>query len=167
MPVVTQEQIDAAIRGRKVPDFVFEEEALGTAPSGYDDEDDDEDIGEPVEPEPRITEHQWRKNRPLFRGVLAYFPDALMEVANVSRIGNEQHNPGQPMHWAFGKSDDHADCVLRHLIDGDECDGDGVLHAAKAAWRALANLQELLEGSDPALHEKRQAQRERAARGER
>jgi hypothetical protein len=102
---------------------------------------------------------QFRKDRPIARGVLAYFPDALAEVANVSRVANEQHNPGQPMHWSYGKSMDHGDCILRHQIDFSEVDDDGLLHAAKVAWRALAQLQTLLEQQDPALHARRQAQR--------
>lgn len=107
---------------------------------------------------------QYRKDRPLARGVLAYFPDALAEVANVSRVANEQHNPGQPMHWAYGKSMDHADCILRHLIDAGTLDDDGLSHTAKVAWRALALLQTELEARDPELHERRQAQRDEAAK---
>lgn len=86
-----------------------------------------------------------RKDAPVARGVLDYFPDALVAVAELSRIGNEQHNPGQPMHWAREKSPDHADCILRHLIDRGHTDEDGVLHSTKVAWRALALLQLELE----------------------
>lgn len=111
--------------------------------------------------------HRQRKERPVFRGVAAYFPDALAEVAHVSLVANEQHNAGEPMHWAYGKSMDHGDCILRHQADYDELDDDGLLHAAKVAWRALAQLQTLLEARDPELHARRQAQRDRAARGER
>lgn len=86
-----------------------------------------------------------RKNAPIARGVLDYFPLAVAAVAELSRIGNEQHNPGQPMHWARGKSTDHADCIVRHLIDRGTLDSDGVRHATKVAWRALALLQTELE----------------------
>lgn len=86
-----------------------------------------------------------RKERPIARGVLDYFPDAIMEVANTSFIGNEQHNPGQPMHWAKEKSTDHADCIVRHLIERGTIDTDGVRHSAKVAWRALALLQTELD----------------------
>lgn len=88
---------------------------------------------------------QERKERPLARGVLDYFPDALMEVAHTSFIGNEQHNPGQPLHWAKGKSTDEADALLRHLKDRGTIDTDGVRHSAKVAWRALAMLQREIE----------------------
>ena len=87
------------------------------------------------------TDKQARKERPMARGLLDYFPDALAEVARVSFVANEQHNPGEPMHWAREKSTDHADCIMRHLIDRDEVDDDGLLHSAKVAWRALAMLQ--------------------------
>lgn len=108
-----------------------------------------------------------RKNAPVARGVLFYFPDAVASVAELSRVGNEQHNAGQPMHWAYGKSSDHGDCILRHQADYDEVDTDGVLHATKVAWRALAQLQTVLEKRDAELNALRQAQRDRQARGER
>jgi hypothetical protein len=92
-----------------------------------------------------IDEHTHRKQRPMARGLLDYFPGALAEVANVSRVANDQHNPGEEIHWARGKSTDHADCILRHLIDRGKFDKDGLRHSAKVAWRALALLQEELE----------------------
>jgi hypothetical protein len=90
---------------------------------------------------------RWRKERPLHTGVLAYFPDAIMEVAHVSWLGNEQHNPGQPLHWSREKSADHTDCAARHLTDHslNPLDDDGGYHLAKAAWRSLAALQLYLE----------------------
>jgi len=87
------------------------------------------------------TDKTARKERPIARGVLDYFPDAVAEVARVSFVGNQQHNPGEAMHWARGKSTDHADCIARHLIDRGKLDDDGMRHSAKAAWRALAQLQ--------------------------
>ncbi len=86
-----------------------------------------------------------RKEIPLARGLLDYFPAALAAVAAVSKAGNDQHNPGQPMHHARGKSTDHADCIVRHLVDRGTVDSDGQRHSAKVAWRALALLQEELE----------------------
>lgn len=78
-------------------------------------------------------------------GLLFYFPDALACVANVSKRGNDQHNPGQPLHHARGKSTDHADCIIRHLAHAGQRDSDGVRETAKAAWRSLALLQEEIE----------------------
>lgn len=90
------------------------------------------------------TTSEERKKYPMARGLLDYFPDALAEVAKVSYIGNEKHNPGEEMHHARGKSMDHADCIIRHLVGRGGFDGD-VRESAALAWRALALLQEELE----------------------
>jgi hypothetical protein len=86
-----------------------------------------------------------RKGLPITTGVLDYFPLAIAEVARVSKAGNDQHNPGQPLHWDRTKSLDHADCIARHLVDRGSRDADGQRHSAKLAWRALALLQTELE----------------------
>lgn len=86
-----------------------------------------------------------RKAIPVTSGVLDYFPLAILEVAKTSKAGNDQHNPGKPLHWDRTKSLDHADCIVRHLIDRGTFDTDGIRHSAKVAWRALALLQTELE----------------------
>lgn len=86
-----------------------------------------------------------RKQHPITTGCLDYFPLALAEVARVSKAGNDQHNPGQPLHWNRTKSADHADCITRHLVQRGTLDSDGQRHSSKIAWRALALLQEELE----------------------
>lgn len=86
-----------------------------------------------------------RKAIPITTGVLDYFPLAIAEVAKVSKAGNDQHNPGQPLHWAKEKSTDHADCIARHLLERGRLDSDGQRHSGKLAWRALALLQTELE----------------------
>lgn len=88
-----------------------------------------------------------RKGLPVFTGVLAYFPDAIAEVARVSKVGNNQHNPGEPLHWARGKSMDQKDAAVRHIMDdaANPIDTDGTYHLAKAAWRVLAELQLRIE----------------------
>ena len=91
------------------------------------------------------SEAKRRKETPVFSGVLRYFTDAIKEVARVSFIGNEQHNPGTPLHWDRSKSKDEADALTRHLLDAGTFDTDGVRHTAKVAWRALALLQKELE----------------------
>lgn len=100
-----------------------------------------------------MDEKVWRKQRPLASGVLDYFPDALMEVAHCSYVGNEQHNPGQKLHWAKEKSTDDPDALLRHLKDRGTLDTDGVRHSAKVAWRALALLQREIEAERKATEE--------------
>lgn len=93
------------------------------------------------------SDPQARKNAPIARGFLDYFPRAIAAVAELSRVANEQHNPGQPMHWAKGKSNDHADCLLRHLIERGTIDTDAQRHSTKVAWRALALLETELENA--------------------
>ena len=98
------------------------------------------------------TDSEERKEIPLYSGCLAYFPAALAGVARHSFKGNQKHNPGQTLHHARGKSMDHKDCILRHLVDlGDlerasQVDRDAALAEADAiCWRALALSQELHE----------------------
>lgn len=91
------------------------------------------------------TDAAARKGLPIASGVLDYFTSALLEVARVSKVGNDQHNPGQPLHWSRGKSNDQADTMIRHFLERGTFDSDGVRHSAKMAWRALAILQLELE----------------------
>lgn len=86
-----------------------------------------------------------RKKIPVASGVFDYFTSALIEIAKVSQAGNDQHNPGQPLHWSRGKSADHADTMLRHFAERGTVDTDGIRHSAKMVWRALAVLQMELE----------------------
>lgn len=89
-----------------------------------------------------------RKACPLFSGCLNYFPDALLAVARLSKLGNDKHNPGEPLHWSKGKSGDHADCLARHLLRHGQIDPDsGLSHTVAVAWRALALLQTEIEAS--------------------
>jgi hypothetical protein len=93
------------------------------------------------------TDPQERKNVPIASGVLDYFPDAIAAVAGLSRAGNEQHNPGKPLHWDRDKSGDEADALMRHFMERGTLDTDGIRHSAKVAWRALALLQKELEAA--------------------
>jgi hypothetical protein len=95
------------------------------------------------------TDSEERKNIPIARGLLDYFPSALAEVARLSIEGNRKHVPdfhegGELVHMR-NKSGDHADCIMRHLIERGTQDTDGFLHDVKVAWRALAMLQQRLE----------------------
>ena len=95
------------------------------------------------------TESKARKGIPLARGCLDYFPKALAAVARLSQKGNDKHNPGEPLHWSREKSSDHADCIMRHLVDRGQVDPeDGFLHDAKVAWRALAMLELAIEAQE-------------------
>ena len=86
-----------------------------------------------------------RKDLPIFSGFIKYFPDAMVAVAELSRKGNDQHNPGKPLFWDRSKSGDELDALSRHLLDSGTLDTDGVRHSAKVAWRAMANLQKEIE----------------------
>ncbi len=90
------------------------------------------------------TDYKARKEIPLYTFLTQYFPDALVELVKVSVSGNNQHNPGEPLHWARGKSTDQLNTAMRHLFDhgaGIRFDEDGMRHLAKAAWRILAEIQ--------------------------
>lgn len=88
-----------------------------------------------------------RKTFPVASGFMDYFPDAIVAVSNISHRGNEQHNPGKPLHWDRSKSSDEADTMLRHFLQRGSLDTDGVRHSAKMVWRALAYLQKEIEES--------------------
>lgn len=105
------------------------------------------------------TDSDARKRIPLIGGLWGYFPAALVGVAKHSFKSNEKHNPGQPLHWSFDKSNDHAECCGRHLVDlhelraaidrepdlGERIKLIGQLldEANAHAWRALALSQTL------------------------
>jgi len=93
------------------------------------------------------------KKPPVYEGVLAYFPLALIEVAKVSAYGLEKHNLKFPDR-GFMKEEyplcgfDNA--LVRHLlalqIKGEyNVEDGGVLHRAQIAWNALAALEKELE----------------------
>jgi hypothetical protein len=86
-----------------------------------------------------------RKGIPIATGVIDYFPLAIEAIAELSRIGNDQHNPGQHLHWNRDLSGDESDALMRHFLERGTVDSDGVRHTTKVAWRALALLQKELE----------------------
>lgn len=103
------------------------------------------------------TDSAERKNYPMLSGLLNYFPAALAGAANTSKLGNDKHNPGEPLHHARGKSMDHGDCIIRHLMDTENLkasfkagnssakQSDILLEANQLVWRALAYSQQLHE----------------------
>ena len=102
------------------------------------------------------TDSNERKDYAMLSGCLKYFPAALAGVARTSKLGNDKHNPGQPMHHARNKSMDHGDCVIRHLTDvedllaaykrGENVSIEAILNEVnQMAWRALAYSQMLQE----------------------
>jgi hypothetical protein len=91
-----------------------------------------------------------RKKFPVASGFMDYFPDAVAAISNLSYVGNEQHNPGEPLHWARGKSTDEADTMMRHFLQRGTTDTDGIRHSVKMAWRAMALLQKEIEAEQGA-----------------
>ena len=91
---------------------------------------------------------QKRKSIPVATGFVDYFPDAMVAVAQLSKIGNDQHNPGAELHWDRSKSSDESDALMRHFLERGTFDYDGVRHSAKVAWRAMAMLQKELEDAE-------------------
>lgn len=102
------------------------------------------------------TDDAQRKALPMWTFLLEYFPKAFLEVVKVAVAGNEQHNKGQPLHWARGKSKDQMNTAFRHMFDhglGATRDTDGCYHLAKAIWRLSAELELQIE-KDAALNTK-------------
>ncbi len=102
------------------------------------------------------TDSNERKGIPLYSGCYSYFPAALAGVAMHSKINNEKHNPGEPLHHSRGKSSDHADCIARHSMDLADMlarkvvwtkeERDAILSESRAlSWRSLAWAQEIEE----------------------
>lgn len=96
------------------------------------------------------TDAKARKAIPVYSGLLNYFPLAIAAVAALSRIGDDQHNPGKPLHWDRSKSGDELDAQACHLLDmaeqgEDAMDTDEVYHASKNARCGISNLEKLLE----------------------
>lgn len=96
-------------------------------------------------PSSGASEASKRKGQPITTGVLDYFPDALLAIAECSMAGAIQHNLDGPLHWAKEKSTDEADALVRHLLQRGTVDTDGIGHTVKVAWRALALLQREIE----------------------
>lgn len=80
----------------------------------------------------------------LYRGAIDYFPRAIDAVARVSTFGAKKYD------WKGWETvpegfERYSDAMVRHLIaegKGEVLDSDsGLLHAAHAAWNALARLE--------------------------
>lgn len=92
-----------------------------------------------------------RKNHPVYSGFLKYFPRACMAISAHSLKANNKHNPGEPLHWNRDKSGDEMDALVRHIVDkadGMVYDEDGLMVDVAIAWRAMANIEKVLEQQD-------------------
>lgn len=89
-----------------------------------------------------------RKMIPLVTGLIDYFPDSCIAVAEVSHKGNAKHNSGEALHWARGKGGNNIDEAVRHILErGGIDETDDTRHLAKAAWRIMAALQLEIEAA--------------------
>lgn len=74
-----------------------------------------------------------------------YFPNAIEAVARHAQYGNDKHNPGEPLHWAFHKSTEHLESAARHLVAPESIDPEtGRIHLIGAAMRILMALETAL-----------------------
>lgn len=84
---------------------------------------------------------------PVFRGLIDYFPLACMEVATVSQKGAEKYcwKGWQDVPDGINR---YTDAMVRHLCkessEGPIDPDFGLLHAAHAAWGAMARLELIL-----------------------
>ena len=84
---------------------------------------------------------------PVFRGAVSYFPRAIEAVAAVSQFGATKYawKGWEGVDDGFNR---YSDAMVRHLTyegKGETLDPDsGLLHAAHAAWNALARLELLI-----------------------
>lgn len=88
---------------------------------------------------------------PVFKGVLKYFPLALLEVAKVSAAGSAKYCWGGWETVEDGVTR-YTDALLRHMCldaSGEDLDKDTeLLHKAHVAWNALAVLELYLRELD-------------------
>lgn len=99
------------------------------------------------------TDSAFRKEIPVHSGTYEYFPAAMVCIALLSKLSNDKHNPGEPLHHARGKSMDQADCIARHTIDlsdllahgATDAEVQALEEATCRAWRACAEVQLLSE----------------------
>jgi len=108
----------------------------------------------------KIRKSDW----PIWDYMFGYFPKAWLEEVRVAVTGNKQHNPGQKLHWARGKSTDQLNTAFRHLFDyaKQKADGKivprdakGMAVLAQSIWRLKAQLElDLEEEAKLAIEEK-------------
>ena len=88
-----------------------------------------------------------RSEYPLWDGLMAYFPAALLEVSRWSKVGGAKYN-NDKLRWVREESTDHKNKIMRHLLDAEQKDEHGFYEAVALAWRSLALLQTILEDKE-------------------
>ena len=83
--------------------------------------------------------------------VMFGFARALQEVGKVGTYGAEKYSDNGWMQVPNGQAR-YTDAMVRHLLAeaiGEQCDKDtGILHAAHAAWNALARLDLMIRENE-------------------
>lgn len=98
------------------------------------------------------TDADKRKQYKVCTGFLMYFPNACLAAGKLSVDGNDQHNPGEPLHWDSDKSVGTGDEIVRHLIEGLDSakkGEDATKALASVFWRAGELLERYLTGMEP------------------
>lgn len=145
---MNDERIEEAVNGTGEREYPCEADALAAVAKVQADTTPDATAALP-------TDARARLEYPLCTGLLLYFPRACAAVARHSKESNDQHNPGEPMHWAVGKSIGTGDQIARHLVDAlaeyaDAGPTDSVeRHLSALAWRGMELLERYKRGMPP------------------
>lgn len=88
-----------------------------------------------------------KQKPPIFRGVLAQFPNAIEMIAQVSEFGANKYS-WENWHSVDNAVERYTDALARHLVreaKGEVVDHEsGFLSAAHTAWNALTRLELML-----------------------
>lgn len=88
---------------------------------------------------------------PIYRGGLAYFPNAIEAVASVSAFGARKYAWNGWLHVPDGLGR-YTDALVRHLASeakGETVDPDsGLSHASHCAWNSLARLELIIRNKN-------------------
>lgn len=80
----------------------------------------------------------------LWRGLLASFPLACVEIARLTEIGARKYEWGGWLDQEDGIPR-YTDAMLRHLVASEQFDpGTGMNHDVHVAWNALCRLELIL-----------------------
>lgn len=91
----------------------------------------------------------------VYRGLVGYFPRAALQVATVSTFGAKKYawNGWEGVEDGVNR---YSDAMMRHLLyeaTGEVYDPDSdLLHAAHAAWGAMARLELMLRAKEGAAN---------------
>ncbi len=105
------------------------------------------------------TRARYDKPQP-YRGVIARFPRAILDIARVSKYGAIKHQVSMGDMSYLDVPDAHVNFVeaeVRHLLHEaihgpTNNEDDGLIHKAQKAWEALADLEVYLYEEERALN---------------